>query len=129
MKKQLLRAPAIILTFSIFLLSSFSLDKLPSKGIFTYDKLIHIVEFAIYTFSVAIALNTCKQKTIHKFLIVIALLIGILYGGLDECHQLYVHGRSASIFDWLADTLGSVLGVYIFTKLRKFKWFHYDQAQ
>jgi VanZ family protein len=128
LKKYLLRLPAVLLTISIFLLSSMSLDKLPVEGILTFDKLIHIIEFAIYTFSVAIALNTYQAPIIKKHIIIISLLIGFFYGAIDELHQLYVGGRSASIYDWFADFIGSSIGVCIFNKLKNHKFFKYEQT-
>lgn len=37
------------------------------------------------------------------------LLFCSLYGVSDEWHQSFVSGRDASVYDWLADTLGAAL--------------------
>ena len=34
--------------------------------------------------------------------------------GVDEVHQSFVPGRDASVYDWLADTLGAGFGVLVF---------------
>ncbi len=39
-----------------------------------------------------------------------ALIAASLYGISDELHQRAVPGRTADLFDWLADTLGAALG-------------------
>jgi VanZ family protein len=33
-------------------------------------------------------------------------------GALDEWHQMYVPGRDASFFDWMADAAGTMMAVY-----------------
>ncbi len=42
------------------------------------------------------------------------LLVGVLISvgaALDELHQLFIPGRDAEVFDWLADTLGASAGL------------------
>jgi len=41
----------------------------------------------------------------------VAMGLGTLYGALDEIHQSFVPGRSASAFDVLVDSIGAVVGV------------------
>jgi len=40
-----------------------------------------------------------------------SLLSAAFYGLTDEIHQYFVPGRSADPWDWLADTVGAMLGV------------------
>ncbi len=42
-----------------------------------------------------------------------------LYGVSDEWHQSFVEGRSSDVLDWLADTSGASVGVFLLYKLRK----------
>ena len=42
------------------------------------------------------------------------LILAPVIGALDEWHQLYVPGRDASVFDWMADALGTVVAVYVY---------------
>lgn len=45
----------------------------------------------------------------------ITLAIGIVYGALTEIMQeTFIPGRVGSLFDWIADIIGSVLGVLFF---------------
>lgn len=39
-----------------------------------------------------------------------------LYGILDELHQIKIPGRSADPVDWVLDTLGACVFVYLFRK-------------
>ncbi len=41
-----------------------------------------------------------------------------LYGLSDEWHQSFVEGRCSDIIDWLADTGGASLAVFLLYKLR-----------
>ena len=44
----------------------------------------------------------------------IAILIGIVYGALTEVMQeTLIPGRTGSVYDWIADTIGSILGAII----------------
>ncbi|MBQ6679326.1 MAG: VanZ family protein [Lachnospiraceae bacterium] len=49
--------------------------------------------------------------------IIFGILIALLYAVLDECHQLFVPGRSGAFFDVLVDTAGAVNGVLLMTGL------------
>ena len=44
----------------------------------------------------------------------IALAAVPLVGTLDEWHQYYVPGRNSSVYDLIADALGSFLAVYVY---------------
>jgi len=43
----------------------------------------------------------------------ISLVLTLAVGGLDEWHQAFIPGRLSSIGDWLADSVGAMLGVVI----------------
>ena len=49
-----------------------------------------------------------------------ALLTGMLYACFDEIHQSFTPGRSCSVWDWCADTLGAIIGSIVFFKLSNF---------
>jgi len=46
-----------------------------------------------------------------------SLLSAAFYGLTDEIHQYFVPGRSADPWDWLADTVGAMLGVVAYHTL------------
>ena len=37
-----------------------------------------------------------------------------IVGALDEWHQLYVPGRDASVYDWVADVVGTLAFLYAY---------------
>jgi VanZ like family len=100
----------------IFIASSIPSDYIPiGISILGWDKIIHMVLYAILSFFMA-------KGFWHKpFSSGILILFCVAYGISDELHQLFVPGRYTSIYDVIADTIGSGLGILIFKKfvLRK----------
>jgi VanZ family protein len=102
--------PVILYSGFIFYLSSLPnpLKELTPSSLFLYfdfQKFVyHIVEYAILSFLLYRALKiTSKSPQI------LAILITIIYGILDEIHQFYVPGRIASVFDVAINSFGAVL--------------------
>lgn len=50
-----------------------------------------------------------------------SITLASLYGALIEWRQIYVPGRTADPFDWMLDTLGAIIFVYFFIKLKSSK--------
>ena len=103
------RVPAIAIGLAIWLLSSQS--TLPTiKGIFGFDKFQHLLAYAAFAAAVWLwfAPKTWRQRGLAVFLA--ALALGSLYGLIDEVHQYFVPGRACDFWDWVADTLGALLG-------------------
>ncbi|WP_341325163.1 VanZ family protein [Methylotuvimicrobium sp. KM2] len=49
-------------------------------------------------------------------LAVVSLIFCSLYGISDEWHQSFVDGRSSDIYDWIADTVGAAIALFILYK-------------
>jgi VanZ family protein len=52
----------------------------------------------------------------RRRLVWMGLLLSV-WAALDELHQLFIPGRSAEVGDWLSDTLGASLGLFVGTRL------------
>lgn len=71
-------------------------------------------------FTVYFILALLVIKTLFCFdvkgrkLILMALIICIVYASSDEYHQLFVEGRGAQIKDVIIDSLGSMLGIFVY---------------
>lgn len=63
-------------------------------------------------------LNACKYNGV-KDILKLSILICMLYACSDEIHQLFVSGRSGKVLDVCIDTFGSLMGIFIYNKLRK----------
>jgi len=85
------------------------------------DKAFHFILFSIL---VVFTINGFKKQTtfvfFEKYAKINALAIATIYGGLTEILQgtLFV-GRKASIFDFLANFIGSLLGMLLYNHIVK----------
>jgi len=60
------------------------------------------------------AFKTSRIKNNVKLMVILSVVLSSLYGVSDEIHQYFVPFREADLLDVLADTLGGILGVYIY---------------
>ena len=86
------------------------------------DKAAHFVEYAILGGLYAHAvLRTWPQLSLLRALAIAAALTSA-WGYLDEIHQAFVPGRNSDVRDWVADTLGAIVGcvlVSMFERARR----------
>lgn len=114
MKKSLITIlkwiPAfIIFAISFYLSSQSTIQKIPA---FPHaDKLVHFVCFGGLAFWVAFGCNLSENQ---KIKILLPTIIVSIYGIIDEIHQSFTPGRSSTISDWIADTLGALFGSFVF---------------
>lgn len=111
---RLLRAwlPALAWAGAIFFLSSRS--RLPEgpELIPHFDKVAHFGAYALLGLLLARAVRATELP------LAAAVALGWLYGASDEWHQSFVPGRSVDAWDWAADALGVLAGVYLFKHWR-----------
>ncbi len=86
-----------------------------------FDKLLHFVVYALLGILFYRAYETLALKDNYKLLIFISIASATLYGISDEIHQYFVPSRYADMADVVANTIGSICGVYIYYrwKVRK----------
>ena len=107
--------PALFIISCSFYLSSLpKIEKMPS--FWNADKLVHCICFAGLAFWVEFAVFSKEKIT---FSIIFAILFVCVYGIIDEIHQSFTPGRSASVFDWIADSLGAAIGSFLYLLARK----------
>jgi len=73
------------------------------------DKLAHALVFGILGWLFLRARLEGKWEAVTGRVAGLAVLYTALYGLADEFHQIFVPGRSPSVFDLLADTLGAAV--------------------
>jgi VanZ family protein len=105
----LIRFPAIFFAALIWILSSQSILPKP-KGILGFDKLQHLLAFAVLACAAGLWVSREKWKSRGRFFLLIVAAIGSAYGIIDEVHQFFFPGRDCKVWDWIADTLGAVIG-------------------
>lgn len=137
--------PAIfIFSCSWYLSSQEHIDGLPS--FWNADKVVHCLCFAGLSFWVAFGWNgsvkkkstpaeNCSEKRLPRsacaeffssqfsapyFSFLIPVAIVSIYGIVDEIHQSFTPGRESSVLDWCADTIGAVIGAFVFRCVVRF---------
>lgn len=82
------------------------------------DKVAHLLMYAGFTFVTLWGYRKTFQERDGRYLrkaLWVVLAIGILYGALTEIMQeTLIPSRTGSVYDWIADVIGSVLGVVVF---------------
>ncbi len=109
--------PALAVALGIFLASHQSNIKLPDIGISLEDKVLHMLAYLVFgvTLMVAVRRNFPDFKIIKVIIIVFA--CGALYALSDEFHQYFIPGRTADVFDWLADCAGIGVSILVSFKI------------
>ena len=117
-KFLLYQLPAILWIAAIFIQSSISKLSTPDLGFKSQDKLAHLVEFAILAFLLRRAFFYNPNAQWREKWYLLTLLIGGFYGIFDEIHQAFIPGRTADLYDVLADVIGVliVINIYRFFK-------------
>lgn len=77
------------------------------------DKVLHAVEYAVLGALCYRALRGSGHDVWRLQAIPAAILLASLYGVSDEVHQAFVPFRDSNWLDWLADTVGAVIGVTV----------------
>mgnify|MGYP004566601119 FL=1 len=80
---------------------------------FIIRKLAHFTEYFILGILVINFITRYDKK------IIIAILLCIIYATSDEIHQIFVPGRSCQITDIMIDSLGSIMGIYLYKLITK----------
>jgi len=105
-------APPLLDLALIFHLSSQSrpLPFIPDR-FFTYDKVLHALEYAVL--GALLARAAVGAGAGSRWSVILAAAAGSGYGATDEWHQSFVPGRSCDPFDWMADTVGALVGAVV----------------
>ncbi len=106
-------APPLAYATLIFVLSSLSRpeETLPSFLTDLGDKTLHLVEYGLFGALCYRAFRYAAGVRGARYSLPLSILAAALYGVTDEVHQAFVPLREASVWDWLADTVGATVGV------------------
>lgn len=98
---------AFIFSASWYLSSQETIEGMPE--FWNGDRLVHCLCFAGLSFWVSFACSIKSKKSLWLPVAIVS-----AYGIIDEIHQSFTPGRDCSPFDWMADTIGAVLGASVF---------------
>ncbi len=110
-RTKVLIIPLVIYWLIILIGTSLPADSF-ADSIELSDKVKHFV--AYMGLAVILGLNLHFQerwKVARNFYIVITFFICVTYGVVDEFHQMFIPNRFAEFFDWVADSLGALVGI------------------
>ncbi|MEN8141803.1 MAG: VanZ family protein [Thermodesulfobacteriota bacterium] len=112
--------PLLLLMAAIFYLSHSPGENLPP--LFSgADKLCHLAAYGALAGSVIFALRPRYQGRSSGRLALTGVIFCLLHGISDEIHQMFIPGRTPSLADIGADTLGAALisGAWLLTQGRQ----------
>ena len=116
----LLRMVPMFLTMgTIFLLSQQTGDRLSLPALPGLDKLAHMAAYGLLAATVLFAMGDRQTSTRPHLVIVLTVLFCLLYGISDEFHQSFIPGRTASVYDLIADGGGAALVCALWGKWRR----------
>lgn len=71
------------------------------------DKAMH---FGVYGMLTVLVVRALEPPIPVRYALLVLLSVAA-FGAADEWHQGFIIGRSSSIYDWIADTLGTLTGL------------------
>ena len=90
------------------------------------DKIIHVFMYAVLGFGLVWALRATRLKFHRSMVMWTAAVAALLYGISDEIHQGFVPGREPSVYDVIADGVGSFIGAWTAVRLARRLRHEYD---
>ncbi|MBI5855868.1 MAG: VanZ family protein [Nitrospirae bacterium] len=112
--------PVVGYAVLIFTLSSLSGSEMPFSlfPIPYNDKILHALVYGGLALLALRAFRHAAGLIGARYALVLAVVVAALYGMSDELHQVFVPNRHADVWDWVADTAGATLAIWIW----KFWW-------
>lgn len=109
--------PVIAWCVFVYTVSSIPSPNIPALGIHT-DKVIHFGVFGTLCWLGHIAFHHQPNGVLKKYSLLTAILFTMAFGMSDEFHQMFTPGRTADIFDIVADTVGGLVYSAIYLRFR-----------
>jgi VanZ family protein len=81
----------------------------PTPAIYGLDKVLHATEF--WVFGALLVRAFARRRPL------VLIGVGAAAGAVDEWIQRSVPGRSASVYDWIADVTGVLVAVWVAPKI------------
>jgi len=111
--------PMITVMGIIFFLSNQPGDSLDLPDIPNVDKVLHAVAYGVLALTTLFAVPGHKYRANPWRICLLVVLFCFMYGVSDEFHQSFVPNRMPSVLDLIADTMGAVVVVFVWFKMKK----------
>ena len=76
------------------------------------DKVVHLFMYGVLAYLIARAMHNPPRTTRLRVLSAAFLLV-VAFGAVDEWHQQFIKGRTLGVADWVADSIGGLVGATI----------------
>ncbi|PAW76465.1 MAG: hypothetical protein B9S32_15270 [Verrucomicrobia bacterium Tous-C9LFEB] len=96
--------PVLLYALIITTISSIPSQQLPPGGFENSDKIAHLV---LYSGAGFVARRAVASSPV-------AIVMVSAYGAFDELYQNLIPGRNCSASDWIADTVGGIVGALLY---------------
>lgn len=105
--------PVWLWAMFILILTSYPKLKAPDVGFDAQDKLYHFLVYFIFGVLLMRGFTMSDEERLQSALVKSASW-GISFALFDELHQMFIPGRSADIYDAMADISGIVVSLILF---------------
>ena len=108
--------PPLLWAGVIIFATSMPAESVPQQ-VSTFDKTAH---FSMYAVFAALLTREIAEVTGRGpwLAAILAILVAVAFGAVDEWHQQFIPGRSTELADWQADSLGAAAGALLFALFR-----------
>ncbi len=111
MSKKSFQIFLVVYVFAILACSTIPGGKIPELDIWSFDKMLHIIEYFILAF---LAINAIGKNSTN--IIIVIIIIGSAYGGFNEIWQVLIANRFACVYDAIANGIGMIVGSIVTSK-------------
>jgi VanZ family protein len=108
MSRKTFQIGLILYIFTILAVSTIPGGVIPKINIWSFDKILHIIEYFILAF---FAINAIKKPSLG--IIILIIIVGFAYGVFNEIWQGMVADRFVSVYDAIANGIGMIIGSII----------------
>jgi VanZ family protein len=98
-----------VVAFMVLVYTLADQEGLPATGRLL-DKALHAAAYALFG-GLCLRAFHGGIRPLRRWPTVLAMLLTLAYGAIDEWHQVHVPGRHPSLLDWLADAAGAGLAL------------------
>ena len=97
--------PTLVWSLAILFLTSIPSPQISAPK--NSDKVVHFAVYAVLGFLAARAANVRPGRIATAVVVVVCITV---FGAIDEWHQAFIPGRFPSVEDWVADSVGGLVG-------------------
>ena len=101
--------PMIIFALAILGASSIPQHRLPKIDIISFDKLAHIIEYALLAWLTFRSFSHISSKISISTVFPVSALFIITFAFLDELYQQLIPGRQTELLDIISDLIGALI--------------------